>query len=326
MLLSLQTNFMKSVFLLLLLFSFAAVGQSVAEPAYFVYSLKGPAARQTSNAKLVQLKQNQLLYPSETLIVKQGAEVALANKNADYLLLKTPGTYKVAALAGFLALRITVDNITKEYLRLLYNELLGTGFNYTRLKKESTRKAWGGVPRGSGAIQLLFPQNGLKTAGDSLRFVWKGLWGTPVYYLQLLDGQDNRISTIPVRDTQYMLPLQQLQQGQAGRYYWYVARDTALHGENELYHFDVLPKEEEAQLAAAIVAPFDHTNLLQGLKSIEQLEANGLIDAAFRQYQQLLASHPGNKVLRKSYALFLMQRGYDEQAKRIMENSVAKKF
>lgn len=318
---------MKKLFLLMLVVSVKAAGaQTIASaPAYFVYSLKGQATTQKSNAKPVQLKPNQLVYPSETLVIGNGAEVGLSNKNADYLVLNKAGAYKVNTLAGLDLFRVAVDNMTRQYLNLLYAELTGKGYSYDKLKKQSAKKSWGGVPRGTACNGLLYPVNGLKTAKDSLKFVWRsGSEGTN-YILQILDEQKNELVSVQVKDTQYILPLKQLQQGEKARYFWRVVKQNGVCKDEMLYYFDFLSNEQEKAMVASLSPSFDHLETKEGLIAIAQLERSLLLDTAMELFERLVAAKPHDKVLKKSYAVFLLQYGFEEKAKTLMGDNLATK-
>ncbi|MEI9807938.1 MAG: hypothetical protein WDO16_08745 [Bacteroidota bacterium] len=51
------------------------------------------------------------------------------------------------------------------------------------------------------------------------------------------------------------------------------------------------------------------------LQQIDKLEKNAFIHAASARYSSLVKANPGNKALLKSYILFLLKYGFDEEAK-----------
>jgi hypothetical protein len=91
------------------------------------------------------------------------------------------------------------------------------------------------------------------------------------------------------------------------------SNDATCEDEIPLY-FELVTKEAEVRATDSIASINGDTDLSSQLQVINRLEKNGLIDAASDYYVRLIKANQHDAALRKSYVLFLLKYGFNEDA------------
>ena len=296
------------------MFLFLMGQQSFAQlPDYYVYLITGEATITRPGGKPAGIKQSQLVYKNDIITLKKGAEVTLVDKDASFFVLNAARTYKANALnAG--TIKKTNDGITGRYLKLLFHELLDPNQDFEKFKKENIAGVWGGVSRGDDCNNRIFPINGLKTSAATVVFKWHKTSPSSAYSLFIYDANGNEVTKMGVKDSLQPVNINQALQGRPGKYFWRVISvDGNCEDEIPIY-FDVLTAENEKKQAAEI-ATGDEQSMEMQLQRIDKLEKNGYINVASSKYAALVKANPDNKALLKSYVMFLLKYGSDEEAR-----------
>lgn len=283
-------------------------------PDYYVYLITGSATITKPGGKPVVIKQKQLVYKNDVIVIKKGAEVTLVDKAARFLVLKTAGTYKGNDLVKKATTKNN-DGITGKYLKLLFHELLDPNQDFEKLKKENIAGVWGGVSRGLECDNLIFPVNGLKTSEATLGFKWRKTSPSSDYSFEIYDGDRNELARIRVKDTAKLVSIKETLQGKPGTYAWrIISPDGDCEDEIPIY-FEILTPENEQKLVAQLTAGPGNESFEKQLQHIDKLEKNALIHAASSLYAALVKMHPDNIALLKSYVVFLLKYGFEDEAR-----------
>ena len=300
---------------LLIVIFYACSQQCQAQlPDYYVYLITGEGTIAKSGAKPVAAKQSQLVYKNDIIVLKKGAEITLADKEASFLVLNTAGTYKASELVKK-ATKKTNDGITGKYLKLLFHELLDPNQDFEKFKKENIAGVWGGVSRGDDCGNRIFPINGLKTSAASIVFKWHKTSPSSKYSFFIYDGEGKELTKMSVKDTIQFVNINETLHGKAGKYFWRAISDDGTCEDEVPIYFDILTMENEKKQADMVAATTGNENLEVQLQQIDKLEKNAFINAASVRYAAAVKANPDNKVLLKSYIAFLLKYGFDNEAK-----------
>ncbi len=169
---------------------------------------------------------------------------------------------------------------------------------------------------------MIFPVNGLRTFEDSLSFVWKQTSAAHSYTLFLYDGTGKEIISKPEKDTQAIISTVALQL-QNGKYYWLIKGENGSCEDGRPLYFELMTKDEEAKLIDLLITN-NSEDLSNQLQIIDKLEKNGLIYVASNYYANAVKANSGDEFLARSYTLFLLQYGFDDEALKVW-NSIEKK-
>lgn len=301
---------MKHILLVIFLFTFLIPMAQL--PEYYVYLVKGNVLQKKPNGPATPVKQKELVYKTDVLIINKDAALTLVNKEQKNLVLTEAGSYRVADLGK--KLHVSNTGITKKYLNLLWHELLDPNYDYSKLKKENLAASWGGVSRGDLCNNRIFPINGLKTSADSIHFRWEATSPSSIYTLQLFNGDGTEVMTKELKDTLAVLPVKQVVNSRNGKYYWLVkSNDGTCEDEVPLY-FEILSKDEEVKLIQGLLALPDDGQLIDKFQNIDRLEKQALINAASSYFRKLVSEHRDNDALKKSYVSFLLKYGFEDEA------------
>lgn len=289
-------------------------------PDYYVYLIKGNASIANAGKKPVMVKQKQLVFKNDVLSIGKGAELTLVDRNANYYVIKTEGVNKVSGLIKKVIAK-AADGLTAKYLKLLFHELLDPNQDYDKLKKENIAGAWGGVSRGDECENRIYPVNGLQTSAASILFRWHKTSRSSNYLLAIYDRDGIELSGIKVKDTLLSVNVAEIVKGKKGKYFWRVTSEDGICEDEIPIYFNLLTPDNEKLLTEQLIGNSAGTTLEEQLQQIEKLEKNAFIDAAAARYSLLVKSNKDNKALLKSYVLFLIKYGFDEDA-RNMWNSL----
>ena len=306
---------MKSVLLIL----FISLNDCQAQlPKYYVYLVHGDAELLKAGAKPVTVKQNIFVFTGNTLSLNKNAEVTLVDNDGKFIVLHIPGNYKIRDIANNNRTK-KPDDVTLKYLKLLWNELLNPELDYAKFKQKNIAGVYGGVDRslpGSTCKNLIFPVNGLKTAEKSLHFRWRQTSGSSTYRFIIYNDSKAEVVNLPVRDTQTIV---NSVSSMPGKYYWLVKGEPP-GCENEVpVYFKIISMQEEEKITAAFWA-LKSDDVSGQLRIINKMERDSLILAAINAYQSGVNANPSNVALFKSYELFLLKYGFEEEAYRLWIN------
>ena len=146
--------------------------QSMAQlPDYYVYLVTGEITITKPGAKPVVVKQKDLVFKNDILVLKKGTSVTLVDKDASFFTLNNQLSCRGSDVVKK-ANKKSNDGVTGKYLQLLYHELLDPSHDFEKFKKENIAGVRGGVSRGDECNNRIFPVNGLKTSRYSLVFRW----------------------------------------------------------------------------------------------------------------------------------------------------------
>lgn len=292
-------------------------------PDYYVFLIKGNANVISSGGKPVPLKQNGFIYTSDAIDLKTGAEVTLSDKELRFFVLRSPGIYKTKDIAKTKSDH--APGVTKTYLMLVWNELLNPNHDFTKFTNENIAGVYGGVSRGDLCNNLIFPVAGIITSSDSLHFKWHQTSATAKYALIIYDTERKEIINVAVQDTQKTLNITEAVHAMPGNYYWLVKGEKAGCEDEVPVYFEIITREAEQKLVASLLQTDEHTDLPGQLQAVNKLEKNAMIPAAAEYYSKLIEANPGNEALLKSYVLFLLKYGFDNEAYAIWQKAYLKK-
>lgn len=292
-------------------------------PEYHVFLVSGSVESNRPGAKPVALKQNAFIFKDQVIILKDKAELTLSDKNKNFYVLRTPGTYKAKDLPKIVNYR--VPGVTEKYLTLVWNELFNTHHDYSKFTKSNVAGVYGGVSRGSDCNNLLFPIADLKTSEDSLHFNWLKTSMEADYTFSLYNQEGKEMLTQSVADTQLILGLKTKLDLQPGTYYWKVKSANGKCEDDVPVSFEIITGENEKKAAGLIVNGNIDDNLPAQLASIDKLEKAGLISAAAKHFEELIKNNKDDKALLKSYVLFLGKYKYNGKAETIWAEAFSKK-
>ena len=280
-------------------------------PDYCVYLVKGQVTIAKPNTRPVQIKQNQFLYKSEVLTLAKNSEVTLINKADKLLVLNTPGATKVSDLGK--KFNTPLPSVTKSYAHLVYHELMDPNYDYTSFRQNNVGGVKGGVSRGAGCGNLIFPPKYLKTSEDSILFRWHTSSPLNSYTFIIYDSIANEIVKTEVKDTMYAINIKNALHGDPGKYYWVVkGKDPGC--ESDPLAFQIMDKVDEQKLIPALEIQKGTTDVLSQLQIVDELEKDNWIYSAMKYYATIIQHNPGNDPLAKSYVLFLLKYGFEDEA------------
>ncbi|MBL7737602.1 MAG: hypothetical protein JNK14_00155 [Chitinophagaceae bacterium] len=304
---------MKNVLTLLLCILYVkGIAQS---PDYCIYLVSGEVLIAGKGKKPVTAKPRQLVYNTDSFTLKKGAEITLVDMNGGFFVLNSAVTRK--PLKGLLAGSTpkTKDGITTKYLKLLFHELLDPHHDFEKLKKENIAGVWGGVSRGDECGNRIFPVNGLQTSVRSITFKWHKTSPSSRYIFVIYDGRGKEFFKTTGKDTVIMLNTSETMKGVTGKYFWRVTSEDGDCEDEVPIYFTLLTQEEERSQAGILTADVTGESLESKMQQIDRLERNAFIHLAADRYDKIVNQNPGNQTLLKSYVLFLLKYGFEEEAK-----------
>lgn len=280
-------------------------------PDYCVYLVKGGVSIAKLHSKPSPVKQNQLLYKDEVLTLPKNSEITLINKDDKLLVFNTVGSLKVNELDK--KFNTTLPSVTKSYAHLVYHELVDPNYDYTSFRQNNVGGVKGGVSRGVDCNNLVFPPKDFKTSEDSICFKWHASSPLPGYILIVYDSLAKEILKIEIRDTLQVVNINEALNGNPGKYYWAVkVKDSGC--ESDPLVFEIMNKEDEQKLIPALLIQKGSNDILSQLEIVDELEKDNWIYTAMKYYATIVHTNPGNKPLVKSYVLFLLKYGFEEEA------------
>ena len=299
---------------LLSIMLFTVVGQSQAQlPDYYVYLISGSAGIVKPGAKAIEIKQNQLLYKSDVLVLKKGTEITLVDKEANFLVLNTAGTFKTAELIKK-GSKKNNEGLTGKYLKLLFHELLDPNHDFEKFKKENIAGVWGGVSRSDGCGNRIFPINGLKTSVTSITFRWYKTSPSANYLFVIYNVEGKELVKMNVKDTLQPFNIAEILQGNSGKFLWRVTSEDGTCEDEVPIYFDLLTAENEKKQSDQLIVATGAESMELQLQQIDKLEKNAFINIASARYRVLVEVNRGNGALLKSYVSFLLKYGFEEEA------------
>lgn len=286
-------------------------------PDYCVYLVKGKVTVAKANTKHLQIKQKQLLYKNEFLILAKNSEVTLINKEDKLLVLNTPGLIKVNDLSKKF---ITASpSVTKSYLRLAFHELLDPHYDLSGFIDKNVGGSRGGVSRGDGCDNLVFPIKEFKTAENAIQFKWHKTSPVNNYTFIIYDSLAKETVNLNVKDTQLIIDIDKDLAGKTGRYYWEVKGKNG-GCENDPISFEIINKADEQKLVPNLIFQKGGKDLFSQLQIVDELERDKWIHTAMKYYATIVQNNPDDDPLLKSYVLFLLKYGFNEEAHAAWKN------
>jgi hypothetical protein len=299
-------------YLLILTFLVPVLQSRAQLPNYYVYLVHGYATITKPGTKPLPVKQHQLVFKNNILVLKKDAEITLVDRDANFLILNKAGTYKGDKLTENAAKKNN-NGITAKYLTLLFHELLDPNEDFEKFKSENIAGVWGGVSRGHDCGNRIFPVNGLKSSTGSIIFRWHKTSPSSRYSLVIYkDEHDSTV--IAVKDTLMSVNINETLHPRPGKYYWTVTSNDGACEDRVPVLFEILTPDDEQKLTGQPVINEDGKSVETQLLQIDKLDENGFIYAAMARYRNLVKANPENTSLRKSYVLFLLKYGFDEDA------------
>ena len=282
---------------------------------YCIYLLSGDVTVSAATKKTEKVKLNQFLYDNQVLTIGNRSQVTLVTKDSRYLVLNTAGNYKVNELSK--ELKNYPSEVTQKYIGLLWKDLVAPADNFTAFKKKSNAGVMGGVMRGEDCGNLIFPVPNLHSAEEEMQFTWRQTGSQPDYLLYIFDDQMNELVKKPVKDTQTIFkPLEELK-GKTGKFYWNVKSNNSGSCEDDPIPFDLVNKEEEEKAGPSLTAFAENKDIFNQLAIIDKLEKEHWIYRASAFFNKLVQDNPGNMMLSKSYAMFLIKYGFNKEAEKV---------
>ncbi len=287
-------------------------------PEYYVYLVSGNAAIGKSVKTVGKIKPKSYVFKNDIVVLKKGAELTLLDKSGGFLLLNTAGEYPYSRLSK-LATKKNNPGITNAYLKLLFHELLDPSQDFEKFKKENIAGVSGGVSRGDDCLNRVFPINGLKTSAPSIIFKWHKTSPSSNYSFEIYPGGDTKeLVKTRVRDTLYKVNFKEALQGNPGIYRWRViSEDGDCEDEMPIYFELLTPEDEQKQVEQLTSSLMGNESLEIQLQQVDRLEKNALIHAASSRYAALVKAQPDNKALLKSYVIFLLNYGFEAEARAV---------
>lgn len=282
-------------------------------PDYCVYLVKGEVTLTKGNAKPIAIKQNQFLYKNDVLTLPKNSEITVINKDDKLLVLNTAGSIKVNELEK--KFKSNLPSVTKSYAHLVYHELIDPNYDYTSFRQNNVGGVRGGVSRSDDCDNLIFPVKDLKTAQDSIRFKWHSSSPVIDYTLIIYDTSANEIVKTEVKDTSYSVNIKDALHGSTGKYYW-VVKGKNPGCEDDAVPLEIRSKEDEQKLIPALEIQKGNKDILSQLQIVDELEKDKWIYTAMKYYAGIVQNNSGNNPLAKSYVLFLLKYGFDDEAAR----------
>jgi hypothetical protein len=289
-------------------------------PEYYVYLVKGDVTLLKPNKKSEKIKQKHLIFKEDVLAIPANSEVTLVNKDANYIVLNTPGTIKVSELGK--KTHDSYTGVTKKYMHLVWHELLDPGYDYTKFKQQNLGGTWGGASRGGPCPKLIWPVNGLKTSMDSVKFRWNKTSPAASYTFYIYDDKGDEVVKMQSLDTVKTVDLKQGLKLQPGKYYWLIKSSEGGCEDEDPHFIELMSGADEASLVASLVPQTVEVDLISQLDKIDRLEKNALIFKASDYYAAVIKVNPGNLPLFKSYIAFLLKYGFDTEAQSAWQNLV----
>ena len=285
-------------------------------PKYYVYLVKGNAELFKAGAKPSAIKQNVFVFNDNTISLKKNSEITLVDNDGKFVVLHTPGNYKTRDIANKNRPKMP-DDVSIKYLKLLWNELLNPEFDYAKFKQKNIAGVYGGVDRslaGSICKNLIFPVDGLKTSEESIHFKWHHTSSSSTYSFIIYNEDKKDVVNLPVRDTQTTISIPLSLSSKPGKYYWLVKGEKPGCEDEVPLYFEIITKQDEDKITSSFKAQ-NSLDVSDQLRAINKMEKDSLILAAIKSYQAIVKANPANDALFKSYEIFLLKYGFEEEAK-----------
>ena len=282
-------------------------------PEYCVYLVKGDVNIQNKNVQSRPARQKDFVFADDVITIGKNAQLQLVNKDAKYISLHSEGNYKVADLNK--KLQTSPPGITKTYLTLVYHEVLDPNYDYSKFKRKNLGGIAGGVSRGSGCFEPVYPLKGMVSSRDSVQFKWYKSPAQSAYHFILYDNSGNEVLHRQLKDTSTIVAKKDLK-FMDSNYHWLVKTSDSKCPEEPVW-MQWVSKDDEQKRSAAIVWNFKELTVPFKLDAINKLVEDNMVDLAAQYYGQVVDENPDDALIKKSYVLFLLEYGFDADAEKI---------
>ncbi len=256
-------------------------------PEYFVDLYIGSVQILKPGKKPVQVKNRTLLFREDKILLKKdGDQVTLLNKEAEYLILNKKGVYSIADLTGFP--RRKSAGITKRYAELVLEELLRPSSIGDNARLKNIAGSNGGVDRGACDF-VGGPENNIATADQELEFSWMPIDSTVHYRFSLLDEHNNELLGIMIRDTVFRLSNNHWLPEPENNYYWQVKSVENDCGDMPKYKLNWLTDVGYAKKSEELIKSVNKNNYTHyNLEICKILYDNGFYKLATTYFKKAL--------------------------------------
>ena len=287
---------------------------SAQEPEYYSYLVKGQVQYKKAKAKPSRLPPKTLLYSEDAIILPKGknAEVTLVDKKSNYIIISTPGTYKVADLPQ--KAHKEPESITGKYFHMVWEELFQPQKDFSKFKKRNLPGITGGVSRGDCDV-LKGPFNESVLSNSDITFTWRNFSADALYSFVLSDEKNNEVLRVKVRDTQLILNSAAWLTGPRNHYYWKVTASNSsctAFPSNDLWLWSGKEIIQRVNEIKASVSNSGDTSLYH-IQIAELLERENMFDEARKYYLSAL-DQTSDQVLKNAYAAFLLRMDKENEA------------
>jgi len=284
------------------------------EPEYYSYLVKGQVQYKKAKAKPSSLAPKTLLYSDDAIILPKGknAEVTLVDKKSNYIIISTPGTYKVADLPQ--KAHKEPESITGKYFHMVWEELFQPQKDFSRFKKRNLPGITGGVSRGDCDV-LKGPFNESVLGNSDITFTWRNFSADALYSFVLSDEKNIEVLRLKVRDTQLILNGAAWLTQPRNHYYWKVTAANSsctAFPNNDLRLWsnkEIMQRVNEIKSSV----PNNGDATLYHVSVAELLEKENLFEEANKYYLSAL-EQSSDQVLKSAYAAFLLRMGKEKEA------------
>lgn len=189
-------------------------------PEYFIDLYAGDVRLVKPGKKPVPVKVRMLIYPEDKIVLmKDGAQVTLVNKEKQFLTLNKKGTYKVNELSVVPLQK--PEGITSVFFQFLWEELLDPGHMPQQKSLKNIAGNKGGGIRGKCDL-IKNPEDLTSTADKFVQFSWDRIDSIDHYQFSLFDSDNNLQLGIILKDTVFSLDTRRWVRFPANFYEWQI--------------------------------------------------------------------------------------------------------
>lgn len=298
--------------LLLLVGAFIQLAIQAQQPDLVVFAVNGKVSVVRPGTNPLALTQKQPVFKKDIIVLEKASRVILSDKYQNMIEVRTAGRFSVEELMKESNHRAP-DKSTSKYLKLLYHELFDPDHDYEKFKNKNITSVHGGVTRSDDFNNRIAPADGIKTSFRSIVFRWHSTSPSSKYSLSIFD-EEKEILTVEVSDTLKKIDLAELTKSKEGKYYWNVSSKDGKREDDTPSEFELITVTEEQRLLASVKTGDADSSLEGQLQKIDELDRMGLVYAAAATFDKLVKIYPDDKALLKSYILYLLENGLDEEA------------
>lgn len=248
-------------------------------PKFTVHLVKGVATLKKPAAKVVAIKQKDLVFSEDLIeIKKDNTEIHLIDKDGNFVVLTKKGKYKAGDIKNAEIRKNT--GIIKKYFHLLWEDSFHPEPS-DRVSVKNIGGASGGVERGDDDCQLIvLPVNGEATSADTIRFAWHA-GKTNTYSFVLLNEEGVEAMNLVLHDTSLIALAPGWRTGARTSYYVSVREAGVNCSTSSKSRFYLVDKEQEKKEIAALLKQVNNDDpLLYNLQVADILEKNGFFQEA----------------------------------------------